>query len=953
MSQIQKVVGILLKGTVNIKNDSLVLLIEDKENEDDSESENIEIHFNYKGIPPESGIKAIEKVETDIPVGEIIFQSDEEMIISDFIDIDEKNKLYTNSDKKDDYINKSLSALLPNVNKKKEYKNIIAEIETWLKVEETDKSDYSKTLYQDYLENNFSNEYLLPITSDKRKIYIGKAKESAEPVDDEIYYQILGNGNMIDKESNITEDIINSINDTNAQKDYSDVIEKTNELWSSINSYLPTSECDTNNINKNTLTIRDSKTGQSYDESEPGNLKGIEFDTRILLDNNNFDFGVRIGEPFCLTGHMRLPYNYRTTVNMSRGIYTVKDIIKNPSYRTMAEVYQQLGQVDLEYDSKNIEKESIITICQKQEDDSIIKLTGTVESITEKNIVMKNINHPELSKKKKTVTLDRDAMIEQNILTNDNLVCVEESLEKFSSFPLSHQNKEDYLDKILLSDRDIILSQQKLLKEAQSVNEIDKTLYYFGIKFSDIKSKDREVLERDLGDINAQMKQDREERIHKMNEYLTSKVMNKSKKVKIVKEKSDNIINELKDIYGEYDLSSISDSNDLRTSWILSQPDKGLYYYLKYGMKEYDEKSLNYYRDLSIFLRTKQTDVIQNKIGDVVDTSEYSFTEDIGPDYFTAMEGFDSNDKLIQNFEAIDDNSDKKINYSEIKLEEELFDTKGADPVGKGKKYNWSNEIKEGLDDLLSVIGLEISKRIMDILGDIRLVYNNYKIKKGNKKDHKLNTELLKADLVFAIVGIVLVYIQTSIKKVTVKPVQGCVSMLGGYPLDKEEQNLSGVHYMTCVLSRYVKTKISLKNYHEGSIWLGIGNFSEQLTTKSVLKFLKTYIKSSLINDKYKKKRSYLEKEKEAGSVSLNYSINDSFRPPLDLKDKLKKYNVIETTDSSDFIHSLLSLKEIQELVGKEEMLLKIQDNDIKSVLSEHCQSINISIGTSYQKILW
>ena len=52
------------------------------------------------------------------------------------------------------------------------------------------------------------------------------------------------------------------------------------------------------------------------------------------------------------------------------------------------------------------------------------------------------------------------------------------------------------------------------------------------------------------------------------------------------------------------------------------------------------------------------------------------------------LEGFDSNDKLIQNFEAIDDNSDKKINYSEIKIEEELFDTKGADPFGKGKKYN-------------------------------------------------------------------------------------------------------------------------------------------------------------------------------------------------------------------------------------------------------------------------
>ena len=79
------------------------------------------------------------------------------------------------------------------------------------------------------------------------------------------------------------------------------------------------------------------------------------------------------------------------------------------------------------------------------------------------------------------------------------------------------------------------------------------------VSFADIKSKDREILEKDLSHINIQLKQDREERIHKMNDYLTSKMMNKSKKVKIMKEKSDTI-SELKEIYGEYDLSSMNDS---------------------------------------------------------------------------------------------------------------------------------------------------------------------------------------------------------------------------------------------------------------------------------------------------------------------------------------------------------------------------------------------------------
>ena len=34
--------------------------------------------------------------------------------------------------------------------------------------------------------------------------------------------------------------------------------------------YLLTCDCDTNNINKNTLTVRDNKTCQSFDELEPG-----------------------------------------------------------------------------------------------------------------------------------------------------------------------------------------------------------------------------------------------------------------------------------------------------------------------------------------------------------------------------------------------------------------------------------------------------------------------------------------------------------------------------------------------------------------------------------------------------------------------------------------------------------------------------------------------------------
>ena len=388
------------EGTpVNIKNDSLVLSID--------EEENIEIHFNYKGIHPDSGISKIEKIETSIPVGEIIYQSEEETYISDFIDIDEKDKLYTINDKKDDYINKSLSSLPPNINKKKEYSRIINEIETWLKLEEKEKVDYSKTLYNNYLENNFSNKYLLPITADKRKIYIGNEKEDVEePEDDEKYYQILGNSNTISKDCNISSDILETLNDKNIKKEQAYIVGKKNELWESLSSYLSPNDCETNNISKNTLTVRDNKTSKSY--CVFSQVKEIDFDTRILLADNDFGIDENIGEQFCLTGHMRLPYTFRTKVDMSEGIYTVKDIVKNPHYKSLEDVYNEIGEMELDYDYEDIKEESVVTICQKQEDDTIIKLTGTVESITENKIILKNIDHPELSKKKKTLSLDRN-----------------------------------------------------------------------------------------------------------------------------------------------------------------------------------------------------------------------------------------------------------------------------------------------------------------------------------------------------------------------------------------------------------------------------------------------------------------------------------------------------------------------------------------------------------------
>ena len=291
----------------------------------------------------------------------------------------------------------------------------------------------------------------------------------------------------------------------------------------------------------------------------------------------------------------------------------------------------------------------------------------------------------------------------------------------------------------------------------------------------------------------------------------------------------------------------MSDSNELRTAWILSQPDKGLYYYLKYGANDYDEKLLKYYQDLSLFFKKKITNVIQNKISDVKDTSEYSFTDDIGMVDFTANEGFDSKDKLIQNFTAVtednNNNNNKNIEYSKIEIEESLFENKSVDPLGKGKKHNWSREIKEGLDDLLTIIGLEISKKdYLDIIGDIREFYNSKKVKKNDKNEN--TTRIFKMDLVFCIVGSVLVYIQTSIKKIKVKPVLGCVTMLDGYPLCDDEGKLGGVNYMMCVLTRYISTKVSLQSYHDGSIWMVIADLSEDIKKKFLMKFLKTYIKS-------------------------------------------------------------------------------------------------------------
>ena len=243
-------------------------------------------------------------------------------------------------------------------------------------------------------------------------------------------------------------------------------------------------------------------------------------------------------------------------------------------------------------------------------------------------------------------------------------------------------------------------------------------------------------------------------------------------------------------------------------------------------------------------------------------------------------------------------------------------------------------------DFIMKNVSIDLKKNIPSE-ADYNKKLELLKKKKVNKKlpsyDYVFNNALLKYTLCY-----VLITLQTMTPSVkTRKTFPGCVRSFVGYPF-YNKTDMSSLKYIACISSK-------LKSKYEP--WNSIIKEKEPALFKSLNDIMEKIIKKQEVLDKFAEKDNYLQIYKVDELIPEEYSLTrwTTFLPPLQeikidrvnfftkefldsLKENIEKGN--KQQDNQLFIingkifdYTLAILKSIQEVVNKEEVILKTKNN--------------------------
>ncbi len=237
---------------------------------------------------------------------------------------------------------------------------------------------------------------------------------------------------------------------------------------------------------------------------------------------------------------------------------------------------------------------------------------------------------------------------------------------------------------------------------------------------------------------------------------------------------------------------------------------------------------------------------------------------------------------------------------------------------------------------IMKQVSFELKKNVLS-----KEDYETLKKKKINKKlppyEEVYNYALVKYTLCYLLIAI-----QTMTPSVkTKKTFPGCVRSFMGYPF-YNQTDMSSLQYISCIASK-------LRSKYEP--WNAIYKEEENKIFKSLQTIIEKIVQQQEVKEKFQEKQDYLAIYKDRNEIPEDYSLLrwKTFLPPLELikvgsvKDfsseflaSLEKHiaegNKQQTSDLfmvlSKINQHLLSMVEtIQEVVNKEELLLKTKNN--------------------------
>ena len=190
---------------------------------------------------------------------------------------------------------------------------------------------------------------------------------------------------------------------------------------------------------------------------------------------------------------------------------------------------------------------------------------------------------------------------------------------------------------------------------------------------------------------------------------------------------------------------------------------------------------------------------------------------------------------------------------------------------------------------------VRITIHLCDQLIDSEEKYNKEAKRAEEKKGIKLPPYKKRSQQLTILItaAVLFMTIQTEIPSFTTKKVMpGCVQSFRGYPLSGEE-NLSGLQYMACVLSKMEKKM---------EPWNAIERMTVAILQEQLKKIATVALKQSEMDDRYLKKREFLLLN-EIDEIPEEHSVQrwGHFLPPL------SSISLSATTVAPDFKESILS----------------------------------------------
>jgi len=690
------------------------------------------------------------------------------------------------------------------------------------------KSSEYKPLLKKYMENDYTNKYLIPVVQSNLTKY---EKEYVAEKEVEL-------SNEIKEQIQTLEAIDNKFSD-DKYLDY-DTKQQEKEI------FLQSRKIDNEFIGH---IVRLDKGVQVIDNTndnmETFNVLGSEKRLNIDDEHINTIEGEKINNigylkiPDIVNNDFTNPYNniFKFENKSIQELYDKKldnleEIELNSEYR-----YKINSKVKVCINEGEVNKEIIGTI--KGTRKGHIYLEPDDKSLLQEDKIF------EFSMEDGKIRIEKDNEI-CNVKNECNTDLTKMLFYKFPETKINDKIKENLLDQIIPSVKQILDRHQEEVKNIKNMEDIDTILYQYEVSYNDLETSNSNkittIMNKNVQKLTKLFSLKHNE-IKSIKEKQSSIIIDREKKqasknYNVVKNED---IDKLNNYYKTYKNNVFSFDGDIdRIDWLHFQIDNGKLFAT--------EKNVNKKPKLNENLKKLQ---IRNKLYiDNITQKKNQKIEIIKKEFEKFKEEIEKKEG-----EDVDIIIKDQIDYEEIyeMVDVTSFNEKGQ-RMEMGAVLEEQNErdilepsgsiIYDSIVNFLSVSHKNIGETDDD-LSDIRYVLNtlvnfmdanidiskidkkcvslyrdNYKTlasfkKKKSKSNDKKKKPIVKQhqeynqkNLIYISASYLLIYLQITLKNLMVSPFEKCIPKLSGFPLeDEEEVETFGINYMVCLLSNLKNSK--------------------------------------------------------------------------------------------------------------------------------------------------